>query len=390
MDGSQLLACAAATAPGLEPLAVAELDLLGLRGTTVEAGVVEFTADAAGFAAALISLRTVSRITIRLASFRARTFPELERYAANLPWQRYLERGIGVHFRVTSRKSRLYHAGAIAERLERSALAQVPGLRLIRAASDAAALEDDVTRLPSVVRLVVRILRDEVAISIDAAGGGMHRRGWRTDGGKAPLRETLAAAMLAAVTPDLHVGWNQPVADPLCGSGTIPIEAALWARRIAPGSRRRFAAELWPHLRQVVEDARKIAVATELASTPIAILAQDRDAGAIEAATANAERAGVSADLMIKRAPVSALRADEGGGWIVTNPPYGLRIGDREQLRDLYASLGRLVTARRPYWGLAVLSADPRLDGQLSGQRSVVWQSTNGGVAVRLVVSQPR
>ncbi len=383
------LPCAAATAPGLEQLAVSELGLLGLEGTAVESGVVEFAADTAGVAAALISLRTVSRITIRVASFRARTFPELERHAAMIEWRRFLDRGIGVHFRVTSRKSRLYHAGAIAERLERSALAQLPGLRLVRAASDAAALEDDVTRLPSAVRFVVRIVRDEVVISVDAAGGGMHRRGWRTDGGKAPLRETLAAAMLAALVPDLRSGWNLPLVDPLCGSGTIAIEAALWSRRIAPGSRRRFAAELWPDFRGAVEQAREQAIANELPSSPVSITAQDRDAGAIEATTANAGRAGVADDVTVKRAPVSALAPDDGTGWIVTNPPYGLRIGDRDPLRDLYASLGNLVDSRLPHWGLAVLSADPRLDGQLGGSRSVAWQSSNGGVPVRLVINRP-
>lgn len=389
MFPSPHLPCMAATAPGLEQLAAAELALLGLHGTAVEPGVVEFPGDVGGVAAALVSLRTVSRVTIRVASFRARTFPELERHAAAIDWSRFLDRGIGIHFRVTSRKSRLYHAGAIAERLERSAMAAVPGLRLVRSAGDAAALEDDVTRLPSVVRFVVRIMRDEVMISADASGGGMHRRGWRLDGGKAPLRETLAAAMLAALVPEGEAGWTLPLTDPLCGSGTIAIEAALRARRMAPGRNRRFAAELWPGFAEAVQQARAVARAGELASSPVRIEAHDRDEGATAATLANAERAGVADDLVVRRVPLSALAPDGGEGWIVTNPPYGMRIGERDGLRDLYASLGSIVASRRPGWGIAVLSADPRLDGQFGAERRELWRSANGGVPVRLVVSGP-
>jgi putative N6-adenine-specific DNA methylase len=377
------LSCFAATAPGVESILRAELEALGIPVGASEPGGVEFSASQAQLAATLLWLRTANRVTVRLAAFHARTFAELERHASKVPWADILAPDGAVHFRVTSKKSKLYHEDGIAERLERAATAAVPRLRSVRAPSAAEALEDDVTQLPTVQRVIVRVMRDAVTLSADAAGALLHMRGYRRAVAKAPLRETLAAALLRAS------GWSPelPLLDPMCGSGAIPIEAALMSRRMAPGRQRRFAAERWPGLGAAFDAVRQEARDGELPRAIASIVGQDRDAGAIEASIANAERAGVAADITFARAPISHVSSESGSGCVVTNPPYGARVGERNPLRDLYATLGAVMRERRPGWTLAMLSADRVLEGQLGMKPEEVLRTTNGGLPVRIVVS---
>lgn len=380
------------TAPGVEPLAVAELTRLGIATGESEPGGVAFTATASELARALLWLRTANRITVRLADFRATSFAELEKHAKRVAWGDVIAPGGAVHFRVTSKKSKLYHHDGIAERLERSVLAAVAGVTAVRAPSVAEELEDDVTALPEVQRVVVRVFRDQVTLSADASGALLYLRGWRQAVAKAPLRETLAATLLAAS------GWadgDSPrgaLLDPFCGSGTIPIEAALLARRMAPGRGRRFATELWPGI--AANDAaraslwsaeRARATSLELPDAPVRITGHDRDNGAIAAAVSNAERAGVASSVEFSRQSLSQLPVDEAEGWLVTNPPYGARIGERTALRDLYATLGRVMFERRPSWHLTMLSADRMLEAQLQMPLHESLRTTNGGIPVRVV-----
>ncbi len=240
--------CYAVTAPGLEHLTAAELRDVGAAVNATEPGGVSFEAAPGILYAANLHVRTASRIVVRIAQFHATSFADLEKQARRVAWARWVPAGGAVHFRVTSRKSRLYHQDAVAERLERAVLAAFPGARAVRAPSDADALDDDVTSLPGVQRFLVRIVDDELTLSVDSSGALLHRRGYRQASAKAPLRETLAAAMLLALRWD----GSRPLVDPLCGSGTIPIEAALLARRIPPGWRRRFAFERWPEFKPSV------------------------------------------------------------------------------------------------------------------------------------------
>ena len=385
------LQCWATTTPGLEHLAAHELSRLGVTPGESEPGGVGFMATADRLADALLWCSTVNRISVRLAQFTARTFADLEKQAARVEWARVIPPGSGVHFRVTSKKSRLYHNDGIAERLERVAIGAVTGATAVRAPSAAEALEDDLTAVPPVQRIIVRIFRDEVTLSADASGALMHLRGWRQAVAKAPMRETLAASLLAAS------GWTDarddgaqflPLLDPFCGSGTIAIEAARIARRMAPGGQRRFAAEAWPMLSEATfADARERAKAGELGVLASEIVGCDRDAGAIAASMANAERAGVAADIQFVRATISQLPPDERGGFIVTNPPYGARIGERTALRDLYATIGRVVVERRPNWTLAMLSADHMLEAQTRLPLVELARTTNGGLPVRVMAS---
>lgn len=362
--------CYAVTHPGLESITAGELAALGAAVGNVEPGGVAFAGDTGAIIMANVQLRTASRILVRMGAFRARTFPELERRARRLPWGDYLSRGAGIGFAVTSRKSKLYHQGAIAERLLRTAGEVVGGLR---------PAEGDDAQL-----FVVRVVRDEFTVSADSSGALLHRRGYRLATGKAPLRETMAAAMLLAMRWDGSV----PLLDPFCGSGTIPIEAALIARRIPPGHARSFAFEKWPGADPTAfERVRTAVLARALPRAATSILGSDRDAGAIESARANADRAGVAADIELHRAAISELAAPATAGLLLTNPPYGVRVGERLPLRDLYAQLGNVCRRDLSGWKVALLSAHAELAGQAHLAFQPVFETNNGGLPVRLVAA---
>jgi putative N6-adenine-specific DNA methylase len=328
-----LLDLFAICAPGLEAVTAAELAALGIA-CTPDSGGVEWRGSIAQMYDANLRLRTAGRVIARIARFRARTFFELERHGGRVPWDRFVATGSRVAFRVTCRKSRLYHEGAVAQRL----FAAVRGT--VGPIEEAAPSDNEDDDADDVQLFIVRFVRDVCTISADCSGAMLHRRGYRQATAKAPLRETLAAAMLQGS------GWrvDSPLIDPFCGAGTIPIEAALMARAIAPGlagdAPRSFAFRAWPTFddrawRDVIERAR----AGQRAAARAPIVASDRDAGAVESARANAERAGVTRDIEFETRPISAVKTLPGPGSIVTNPPWGVRVGDARALRDLYAPL---------------------------------------------------
>ncbi len=369
----------AVTAPGIEPICAEELQALGIRAKAEEGGV-GWSGDLTSVAKANLWLRTASRVLVRVAEFEATAFFELERQARQIRWDRYVTGGSKIDFRVTCRKSKLYHSDAVAQRLAEAVRRQVPGVQIVES-SDA----DETSPAETDHQLfVVRFLHDVCTVSADSSGALLHFRGYRQELAKAPLRETLAAAML------LGAGWRGdiPVFDPMCGSGTIPIEAALIARRIAPGRARTFAFQRWPAANEAVmktllDEAR----AGELATSPIPIAGADRDAGAISASRANAERAGVSADVGFVQQAISALSPDDGRGLAIANPPYGVRVGDSEALKNLYAQLGNVMRKQRPRWTLALLSADRNLERQTRLPLEERFHTRNGGIAVRLVTA---
>ena len=383
----------ASTAPGLAPLAAGELAALGVSVHAIDPAGVAFETDLRGLAAANLHLRTASRILVRVDEFRAATFHELETRSARIDWRRWIAPGRDVVLRVTCRKSRLYHSGAVAERVA-AVLASVTARVRSGLGGDGDAEErgegegEGAGEREEAQLLVVRIHHDRCTLSIDSSGDLLHRRGYRLAGGKAPLRETLGAALLLAS------GWapGTPLLDPFCGSGTLAIEGALMARRMAPGRRRGFAFERWPGIDPaVMARVRDDASARELASAGAAIIASDRDAGAIEAARGNAERAGVGDSITFVARAVSALvlPADVGArGAVVTNPPYGVRVGDSGELRNLYARTGQVLRATCPGWRLALISAEPRLTRQLAVPLTDAIRTNNGGLPVTFSVGE--
>jgi putative N6-adenine-specific DNA methylase len=367
----------AVATPGLEAGVATELDALGLRSARVTTGGVRFTATTRQLYAANLWLRSATRVVVRVARFEARSFAELESEVGAVDWAAWLAPGRPVRLRVSSSTSRLHHTGAIAERVHRASGHPPPP----RADDDPdRSSRDDDTPL-----VVVRVVRDQVTISVDSSGAPLWRRGWRLETAKAPLRETLAAALLLAAPWDPAT----PLIDPMCGSGTIAIEAALLARGRAPGRDRSFAFADWPTFEpgtwaSVLEEARRAEAA--VAVGPVRIAASDRDAGAVRAARANAERAGVADALVIDRHAISDLMpASDGPGLLLTNPPYAKRVGGGDR-RDLFARLGSVARDRLAggQMGLLVDDAGPVRSSGIRFQERM--RTTNGGIPVRLLV----
>ncbi len=357
-------------APGLEPLLAAEVtQRLGAAGREV-AGGVELSGDRALIYRANLELGLAMRVLVRLGEFDARTFGELVDRAGKLPWEQWLAAGGPLALRVTAKKSRLYHTGAIAERI-RAAVE-----RRLGAAPAAGTAEADVT-------VHVRMAEDRCTLSIDTSGEPLHRRGYRLATAKAPLREDLARALL------LVSGWDRatPLVDPFCGSGTILIEAALLSRGLPPGGRRRFAfmdapgfdAPLWQRLH-----ARALAAARP---TGPRLLGSDRDRGAIEAAGGNAERAGVALELAVAPLGGAPAFAEPPGpaGALVTNPPYGERVARGRDLRPLYQTLGTKVRGLPGAWRIALVVADRRLVGQTGLELASALMTEHGGRKVYMM-----
>ena len=371
--------CFAIAAPGLEPLLEDELKELGIKGKAVPGGV-EWNGSESSVAIANLWSRIASRVVVRIGEFSARTFFELERHAKKVEWQKYLGPDTAVQFRVTAKKSKLYHTGAITQRLQEAIARQ-----LKRDVVIAGSAEDEDADVSAQI-FIVRVERDQFTISADTSGALLHRRGYRQAVAKAPLRETLAAAMLRGAA------WNAktPVVDPMCGSGTIAIEAAMIARKIPPGLERKFAFLEWPgadlaRWNSLVAHAR----GQILGRSPAAIAASDRDAGAIEAARSNAERAGVANDIQLAVQAISAATPiGTGPGLLITNPPYGERVGDTKAIRNLYAQLGNVARASFGGWDLAMLSANKALDGQTQIDFAERFKTSNGGIPVRLVIGR--
>jgi len=362
----------AVTAPGLEPFTFEELRLLDLLPATQEPGGVLFQGDLAALYRANLHLRTASRILARLGNFfYATTFPELEQRLSRLPWERFLAPRQPVAIRVTCHKSKLYHSDAVARTVS-SALEQ-----RLEAPSPILKASDESDRPPQLV--LVRLAEDKCTVSVDSSGTLLHKRGYRQAVAKAPLRETLAAALLLAS------GWDlaSPLLDPFCGSGTIPIEAALLALGIPPGIDRRFAFMDWPGYDDVLWQTIHASIPTLHGQSPV-ILASDRDAGAIKMAQANAERAGVADAIEFKCQAVSSVTPPPREGWVVTNPPYGLRVSQGKDLRNLYAQFGNVLHQKCPGWSLSVLCSDLVLLGQMKVKLDTSLSLVNGGLRVRL------
>lgn len=378
-----LLECFAIVAPGLESLALAEARALGLSAE-LEAGGggIAWRGDLRSVLLANAGLRIASRVLVRLAQFEARSFAELERHARQVPWSRVVTPGGAVRFRVTCKKSKLYHSDAVAQRLADAVERVMPNVR----AQGASRVDEDAGQDDDAQLFVVRLVRDQCTVSVDSSGALLHRRGYRQATTKAPLRETIAAALLAAS------GWDgrSPLVDPFCGSGTIPIEGALIARGVAPGGTRTFASERWPGVSRSLGDRvrAELAPGAPVAMMPV-IAGFDRDAGAIVSAQANAARAGVAQDITFAVRALSAADFPECvRGWVVTNPPYGVRVGDAERVRDLWAQLGNVLRARARGWRVVLLSPDAALERQLRMSLQVVAQTSNGGIPVRFVVGE--
>ncbi len=382
--GDNLHSLYAVCPPGMESILADELSALGIGQIqpgsaqgyqyTVETGSggVKFEGALLDVYRANLHLRCASRVLLRLGSFHASKFVELTRKSGNLGWEEYIDIQRPIALRVTSHRSRLYHTGAVAERVAAGLSERLGAGAIIEKYS-----EDSL----NAQLIIVRLVNDECSISLDTSGAPLHQRGYRQALAKAPLRETLAAGILLAS------GWDQrsPLVDPFCGSGAIPIEATLMAMRIPPGRKRRFAFMEWPGFDLAAWEYAVADADGDIQSPAAPILASDRDAGAVNMALENAARAGVAEWVQITQRAVSAVEPPSQPGWVVTNPPYGLRISAGQDLRNLYAQFGNLLRARFAGWQVSFLCNDDSLATQTRLIFRPGLSLVNGGVPVKLI-----
>ena len=320
-----------------------------------------------------LSLRIASRIVIRLGEFISITFAELRKKASKLAWEHYIRPGQSVNIRTVCHKSRLYHSDAVSE-------------RIVNAINDHFSTSSKpispVHQSPDGQLVLVRLVNDTCTISIDSSGDPLYKRGYKLAVTKAPLRENLAAAMVA------FSGWDgiNPLIDPFCGSGTIPIEAALIASQTPPGIARNFSFTHWPVFDEAIYHSVKENSLKEIKVDHSKIFGYDRDAGAIDSSKENAARAGQKDTITFVQQSVSFLDSPSPQGTIITNPPYGIRISGNKDLRDLYSRFGSILREKFLGWKLTLLSPDVHLSSNLRIGRPVEeLHFSNGGIPVSLL-----
>ncbi|MEM6489012.1 MAG: class I SAM-dependent RNA methyltransferase [Pseudomonadota bacterium] len=342
--------------PGLEALLALEARRLGFADAASAPGGVALAGDWAAVRRANLWLRGATRVLVRIAGFGAPHLAMLDKRARRIDWGAVLRADVPVSVQATSRRSRIYHAGAAAARVAQ-AIADTLGAPILKTPGAEGAVGDDGAE--PAARILVRLDEDFCTVSLDTSGPPLHRRGTKQAVAKAPLRETLAAGLLAAAGYD----GRGTVLDPMCGSGTLVLEAAGIAAGAAPGAHRAFA---FQHLACHDPDAWAAALAEAAPARPprdVRCIGYDRDAGAVAAASANAARAGLAVWTRFATQPVSALAPPAGSecGLVIVNPPYGARIGDRASLAPLYAALGRTLAGRFAGWRAALVTSDAGL-----------------------------
>jgi len=333
-----------ATVPmGLEAVVARELKDLGYDQQMVENGRVWFLGDEAAVCRTNLWLRTADRVLLEMAEFPATTFEELFQGVRAVPWEEWIPED--AHFIVEGRS-------------HQSQLSSVPACQKV---AEKAVVERLRQRYPvewfpktgARYTIEVALLKDMATVTLDTTGPGLHKRGYRKLAAEAPIKETLAAAMI------LLSRWHpdRPFVDPCCGSGTIPIEAALIGHNLAPGLHRSFDAEAWGRIPPRLWDAAR-EEAFDLADydRALQICGSDVDAGVLELAQQHLRAVGLSRSVRLERKALQQVQREAPFGYLITNPPYGERMGEREAVEELYRDIG--VLARRlEDWSVFVITA---------------------------------
>jgi len=322
----------ATSAFGIEAVVAREIKDLGYEDVTVENGRVIFTGNEEAICKTNLWLRCADRVYLKVGEFTATTFEELFQQIKALPWENYLPLDASFPVNAKSVKSKLFSLSDI----------QAISKKAIVEKMKATYLQDWFEESGSKYPIMVSILKDKVTVSIDTSGIGLHKRGYREVGSEAPLKETLAAAMIkiSRWRPD------RALIDPFCGSGTIPIEAALIGRNIAPGLNRGFISEEWDMIpRDLWKGTKKEAYEAIEYDKELNIYGYDIDGRVVNIAMNNAIEAGVDDCMHFQRRAVGELSSKKKYGYIICNPPYGERLSEKEEVERLYKEMGRAFTA---------------------------------------------
>jgi putative N6-adenine-specific DNA methylase len=348
---------------GLEAVVRRELEELGFKITGREDGRITYIANEAGLVRSNLWLRTADRVLIKMGEFETDEFEDIFQGMRGIPWETLLPEDANFVVSATSVRSKLSSVPAIQSVAEKgliTRLREVYGTGEDKRFSKSGARYD----------IKLRLLRDLLTVTVDTSGAGLHKRGYRRAGVEAPIKETLAAALVQLS----FYRAGRLLVDPFCGSGTIAIEAAMIGQRIAPGLLRTFASEDWPFIKKEVWEAERKA-AREVAGgdgsaggggfsggdAEIRIFASDISGIAIEAARENARRAGVDDVIEFSKKPFAGFTATEERGIIVTNPPYGERIGEAEEIAGIYEDIGYFFM-ENPTWSLFLITMDKNFE----------------------------
>lgn len=317
----------ATTTFGLEGITAKELKALGYEDLKTENGKVHFQGDEMDIAIANIYLRTADRILIKMGEFEAKSFEDLYQGTKNIKWSELIPVDGFMHVNGKSVKSTLY---------------SVPDCQSIvkKAIIDSMSNSYGVTQFSEdgpTYKIEASILKDIVTLTIDTSGPGLHKRGYREEAGAAPLKETLAAAMV------LISRWKEDftLVDPFCGSGTILIEAAMIMQNIAPGLCRSFTCETWPTIDEDIFEQVREGAEKAIKKKDIKLLGYDIDGRVLRVARSNAEKAGVAKYIEFHRRDFKEFSNSDKYGFIISNPPYGERLGEKKEVEELYNIFGK-------------------------------------------------
>lgn len=361
---------------GLEAVVRREIEKLGYEVLRTEDGKVIYSSDERGIVRSNLWLRSADRVYLRIGEFEACTFEDLFQQIKAFPWEQWIPLDGAFPVVGTSVKSELHSVPSCQSIIKKAIVSRLSEFYCVSYFQESGAE----------YRVRFTILKNRVTVLLDTSGAGLHKRGYRVKDVAAPMKETLAAALVqlsywregALKTPsrnenrgelgsDRSENAQEPrlLVDTCCGSGTIPIEAAMMARNIAPGLNRNFASENWEWIpADLWKEERKKAYQAIDYQSELLIKGFDIDGKAVEAAKANAEEAGVGEDIRFSKMDMKKLRAQEERGIIITNPPYGERIGTDEKIQDIYRKF-REILENRPTWSLFVITTDKHLEDAL-------------------------
>ena len=339
---------------GLEAVVRREIEALGFKIINREDGRVTYIANEAGIVRSNLWLRTADRVLIKMGEFGALTFEDLFQGMKAIPWEVLIPENGNFKIGATSVKSTLSSVPACQSVAEKALVTRLEETYGRQRFSKSGALFD----------VKLRLLKDICTITVDTSGAGLHKRGYRVANVEAPIKETLAAALV-------FLSFWKPgrlLFDPFCGSGTIAIEAAMIGRNMAPGLNRPFAAESWDFIpKEIWKRERANAYKKTDLSADILIQASDISPKAIKAAEENAEKAGVRKDISFSINSFMSFKAREPAGVMVSNPPYGERIGEMKQLESIYREL-KIFFDDNPSWSLFIITSDKRFEQEAMGK----------------------
>lgn len=339
---------------GLEAVVKREIEALGYKIIRSEDAKITYMGDERAIARSNLWLRSADRVLLKMGEFKALEFEDLFQQTKAVAWEDIIPADGKFTVTGTSVKSKLHSVPACQSIVKKAIVERLGSFYCI----------DRFEETGAEYTVKVTILKDRVTLTIDTSGTGLHKRGYRVSDVAAPIKETLAAAMVQLSF------WKagRLLVDPCCGSGTIPIEAAMIGRNIAPGLNRKFASQEWDIIPpEIWKEERKAAFEAIDYDADIRIEASDISGRAVEAAIENAAEAGVDDCVEFKKMDMARLTAEEEGGIIITNPPYGERIGEKKQIEAIYSAYNEFYR-KNPTWSLFMVTTDKEVENKIFGR----------------------